>query len=133
MGTLRKEGNRFVFSLPELEITVRGDYVEWVLEAAAEVIALAEKTRAHSQVEELETLVEFEEASEIDLDIAKSESQTRFEIVPQCQVSLGDGDFRWVSASGRGEGDHPITRLNDMSLTRNDTFLRNENCGPGAG
>ena len=126
IGTLRKEGNRFVFSYPELDLTVRGDYCAWVLEAAAEMIAIAEKARADSQVEEQETLIEFGEADAIDLDIAKSELKAQFEIVPQCLVSMRSGDFFWVSMDGREESDKPITRIADMSLTRNDTFLVDE-------
>lgn len=133
IGTLRKEGTRFVFSYPELEISIRGEFAEWVLEAAAEVIALVEKNQKDSQVEELEMLVEFEEASEIDLDVAKSDRNAQFEIVPQCVVSMGTIDFHWVSPAGRDGEENPITRIVDMSLTRNDSFLKNEACGPGAG
>ncbi|MEM9726408.1 MAG: hypothetical protein AAF909_13240, partial [Pseudomonadota bacterium] len=73
-----------------------------------------------------ETLIEFGEADAIDLDIAKSELKAQFEIVPQCLVSMSSGDFFWVSKDGRAESDKPITRIADMSLTRNDTFLVDE-------
>lgn len=126
IGSLYKEGERFAFSYAPLGLTVRGQFAEWVLEAAAEVIAEAEKHQADSNLEELETLVEFEEASDIDLDIAKSDHKAQFEAVPQCVVTLAESDFRWVSAVGRHTNSKPLSRIQDMSLTRNDSFLQDE-------
>lgn len=134
IGTLHKEGKRFVFSYPAIDLEVRGAYAEWVLEAAAEIIAEAEQHAVSGGIDEIEALIEFEEASEIDLDIAKSAHKAQFETVPQCVVTMGEGDFRWVGQPGRNDDDKPIKRLIDMSLTRNDSFLVNEEgVGEGAG
>lgn len=130
IGTLHREGKRYVFTYPALDLIVRGAYAEWVLEAASEIISEAEEHAKRGAIDELEALIEFEEASEIDLDIAKSEQKAQFETVPQCVVTMGEGDFRWVSNPGRSDDDKPIKRLIDMSLTRNDTFTENE---PGVG
>lgn len=132
LGTLVREDKRFVFSYPALDLEVRGAFAEWVLEAAAEIIAEAEMHAKTGSIDELEALIEFEEASEVDLDIAKSELKSQFEAMPQCVVTIGDGDFRWVSREGRTADDRPVTRLIDMSLTRSDSFLKNDD-GVGEG
>ncbi len=126
LGTLRKHAGRFEFSFPELDLTVRGPYVEWVLEAAAEILAQTEKLRSDGKLDELEMLKEFGEASEVDVDAAKYESNARFEALPQCVVSLGTLDYRWVSSVKRSGDETPMQRIVDMSLTRNDSFLRDE-------
>ena len=130
IGALQREGKRYIFTYPALDLVVRGAYAEWVLEAATEIIAEAEQHAKAGEIDELEALIEFEEASEIDLDIAKSENKSRFETMPQCVVTMGEGDFRWISRDGRAAEDKPINRLIDMSKTRNDSFLTNE---PGVG
>lgn len=132
LGTLRKSAGRYEFSFPELGLIVRGAYAEWVLEAAGEIIAEAEKLTEGGKVEELEMLVEFGEADEMDVDSAKFDFKARFEAVPQCVVTMGDLDYRWMSKDGREEGQTSVTRVIDMSATRNDTFLENEE-GVGEG
>ncbi|MEO1328932.1 MAG: hypothetical protein AAFW46_04660 [Pseudomonadota bacterium] len=125
LGTLKKHAGRYEFSFPELELCVRGPYAEWVLQAAAEIMAKAEKLRSEGHLDELEMLKEFGEASEVDVDAAQFEANARFEALPQCVVSLGSLDYRWV-AGGQEDDAAPMTRIVDMSLTRNDTFLRDE-------
>lgn len=132
IGYLREHEGRFEFHFSELALVVRGDYVEWVLEAAAEVISETARLQADSQLEELMTLLEFGEATAMDVDSAKFDHKARFEIVPQCIVTMGAMEYKWTSAAGRGQspdggGEKPLKRIHDMSLTRNDTFLQNEN------
>jgi len=127
-GQLRKGENGFEFHYPEHGLIVRGPYAEWVLEAAAEIIAQTEKLRSDGQIEELKTLAEFGEADEMEVDSASFDANARFETVPQCTVSMGSMDYRWMSAAGRTDDmtpDEPIKRIHDMSKTRNDTFLKN--------
>lgn len=128
IGFLRKSDERYEFCFPELSLVVRGNYVEWVLEAAAEIISRAEKLRSDGRIDELETLAEFGEADEIEIDSAKFDSNARFEAMPQCVVSMGSMDYHWVSRDGReSANDHlGMRRIHDMSRTRNDTFLANE-------
>jgi hypothetical protein len=131
IGILTRENGHYQLAYPALGLVVRGPHAEWVLEAAAEVIAETEKLRADSQIEELTALVEFGEAEEIEIDAAKYDASQRFEIVPQCHVVLGSIDYHWISPAGRsGEEDGHLSsklrRLFDMSRTRNDSFLRNE-------
>ncbi len=134
VGTLHREGKRYVFTYPALDLVVRGAFAEWVLEAAAEIVAEAEQHAKRGAIDEIEALVAFEEATAIDLDIAKSDHKAQFETIPQCVVAMGEGDFRWVSKDGRKEEEKPIHRLTDMSLTRNGSFLANEEgVGDGAG
>jgi hypothetical protein len=45
---------------------------------------------------------------------------------------MGDMDYRWVAPEGRAKlreefDGHPMKRVHDMALTRNDSFLANEN------
>lgn len=126
LGTLKKHAGRYEFSFPELDLTVRGPYVEWVLEAAAEIMAKTEKMRAEGNLDELEMLKEFGEATDVDVDAAKFEANARFEALPQCVVSLGSLDYRWVAGAKAVVEDAPMERIVDMSLTRNDTFLTDE-------
>lgn len=130
IGHFKKYDDRFEFHYPELGLVVRGNYAEWVLEAAAEIISTTEKLRSDSTVEELRTLAEFGETSEIEIDVALDEMRARFEVVPQCVVSMGSMDYKWTSASGRTPGETSINaglmrRVHDMSLTRGGTFLAN--------
>jgi len=114
---------RYELACPALGLIVRAPHAEWVLEAGAEIIAQTEKLRMEGLIEELSMLAEFGDASSVEVDAAKYETAARFEAVPQCIVSLGDNDFRWVSTAGRKPGERGLQRLFDMSLTRNDTFL----------
>ncbi len=125
VATLRKAAGRYELIYPGLGLIVRGPYVEWVLEAAAEIVGHTEKLRADGKIEELETLKEFGETTEIEVDAARFDTQNRFEAVPQCIISMGDNDYRWVAPTGRKPPeDKPLARLHDMSLTRNDSFLQ---------
>jgi hypothetical protein len=126
---LAKDGRRFELSFPEYALTIRGPYVEWLLEAAAEIIGKFERTKAEGTVEEMKMLKEFGDSTTTDTEIeaAKYEQVTRFETVPQCVVTMNEMDYRWVSKEGRkGDEIAPMERLHDMSLTRNGTFLHNQ-------
>ena len=132
VGQLIEADGRFEFRNPEIGLVVRGDHPEWVLQAASEVIANSARNEAESLVEEMESLVEFEAATEIEVDSARMALKERFEILPQCLVSLGKMDYKWASPEARDkpESDYngqAIQRVHDMSLTKNDSFLHNEN------
>jgi hypothetical protein len=126
---LAKDGRRFELHFPEYALTVRGPYVEWVLEAAAEIIGKFERTKVESSIEEMSMLQEFDNGATTDIDIqaARYEKEVRFETVPQCVVTMNEMDYRWVSKEGRkGDEIAPMQRLHDLSLTRNGTFLQNQ-------
>lgn len=114
---------RYEFSCPSLDLIVRGPHPEWVLEAGADMIAQSEHMRMDGLIEELSVLQDLGDAPEVEVDIARFETKSRFEAVPQCVVSLGVHDFRWVSPAGRQAGEKGLQRLFDQSLTRNETFL----------
>jgi hypothetical protein len=131
IGQLIENEGRYEFRMTEMSLIVRGDHPEWVMEAASEIVATTAKNECESKVDELETLLEFEEATETDVSAAKFAMKERFEIVPQCVVSLGRVDYKWAAADGRVQrqdefGDRPYKRIADMSLTRNDSFLDND-------
>jgi hypothetical protein len=129
IACLSKDGRRFELTFPEYGLTVRGPYVEWVLEAAAEIIGKMEQTKAESTVEEMQMLKEFGDSATSDLEIeaAKYEQSLRFETVPQCVITMNEMDYRWVSKVGRKpDNDTPMQRLHDISLTRNGSFLLNQ-------
>ncbi len=128
LGYVTKDGPNFEFHYPEHGMVVRGPYIEWVLEAAAEVIAETEKLKTDGQIEELKTLVEFGEADSIEVDAAEFDANARFDIIPQCLVSMGSMAYRWVAPAGREQPPEglSIKRLHDMSLRRSDSFLKNE-------
>lgn len=130
IGHLRKYENRYEFHYPDLKLVIRGPYAEWVLEAAAEIIQNTHKMQAEGEIEGLKTLIEFEEADAVELDAAEYNANARFETVPQCTVSMGEMDYKWMSVAGREMAGsdfngYPIKRLHNMALTRHDTFLKN--------
>lgn len=126
LGTLKKQGSSYEFHFPEHALVVRGAYVEWVLQAAAELIQQTEKLRAEGQLEELKTLEEMGEADAIEVESAEFDTNERFEVIPQCLVTMGALDYRWVAPEGRDAADSfPVKRVHDMSKTRHDSFLKN--------
>ncbi|MEM9249182.1 MAG: hypothetical protein AAGB05_10855 [Pseudomonadota bacterium] len=131
IGKLVEESGRYEYRCDRTGMIVRGDHPEWVLTAAAELLTEMAKREMDSAVEEAETLVEFGECTEIELDNARWKHKARFEIIPQCMVIVGGMEYRWVSPEATELRDsefdgQPMKRLHDMSLTRSDSFLRNE-------
>lgn len=131
IGQLREADGQYEFRDPSRNLIVRGEHPEWVLQAAAEVIGNTAKLEAESVVEELTAMLEFEAADPIELDSAKYALKERFELIPQCIVSLGKMDYKWAAAEGRAKkpeefGSQPLKRVHDMSLTRSESFLDNE-------
>lgn len=131
IGTLLEADGRFEFRMEEKNLIVRGDHPEWVIQAASEILANTEKLEAESKVEELSTLVEFEAATEIEVDSAKFAFKQRFSTIPQCIVTMGKLDYKWAAPAGRqamhDEYDgHTVRRVHDMSMTYEDSFLQNE-------
>ena len=135
IGTLLEADGRFEFRMDEKNLIVRGDHPEWVIQAASEILANTEKLEAQSKVEELSTLVEFEAATEIEVDSAKFALKQRFATIPQCIVTMGKLDYKWAAPEGRKamseEYDgHTVRRVHDMSMTYDDSFLQNEEGAP---
>jgi hypothetical protein len=131
LGQLFEADGRFEFRYADLNLIVRGDHPEWVLQAASEVLSKTARLEKESMIDELTSLVEFEAATETEVDAARYALRERFEIIPQCIVSMGRMDYRWAAHEGRARldpafGDQPIKRIHDMSLTMNDSFLENE-------
>lgn len=131
IGTLKESQGRFEFSYDPLGLVIRGNYAEWVLEAAAEVIARIDKLQFEGRIDELMTLHEFGDAHEIEVDAAKMDAKSRFEVIPQCVVTMGALDYKWVSPDGRTAEtdppkDQPMRRIHDMSMTRTGSFLKDE-------
>ncbi|MEM9342520.1 MAG: hypothetical protein AAGA87_05700 [Pseudomonadota bacterium] len=131
IGQLIEDDGRFEVRIPEMSLVIRGDYPEWVMQAASDVITNTKKAEYESIVDEKETLLEFGEASETDVDSAKFNMKQRFEIVPQCIVTMGRLDYKWIAREGRdklnGEFDgQAVRRIHDMSLTMNDSFLKDD-------
>jgi len=131
IGQLTEVDGRYEFRVPGMSLIVRGDHPEWVMQAASEIIATTAKNESDSTLDELETLKEFGEASEMEVDTARYAAKERFQIIPQCVVSMGKIDYKWVAPDGREKLENefegqPIRRIADMSLMRNDDFLKNE-------
>jgi len=102
-----------------------------VLLAAAEVISNTARLEAESLVEELSAMLEFEAAEPIEVDSAKFALKERFELIPQCIVSLGTMDYKWAASEGRAQkpeefGKQALKRAHDMSMTRSNSFLKND-------
>lgn len=131
IGQLSESDGRFEFRDPTRNLIVRGEHPEWVLQAAAEVIGNTAKLEAESVVEELTAMVEFEAAEQIEVDSAQYALKERFDMVPQCIVSLGKMDYKWASPEAREKkpeefGERTLKRVHDMSMTRTDSFLTND-------
>ena len=139
IGKLTEENGRLEFRCERTGLVVRGDYAEWVLAAAAEMLGTMAKKDLEGEIEEAETMVEFGEMTEIQLSSAKWNHKARFEIVPQCTITMGGTEYRWVApeaAELRAEefDGHPVKRIHNMALTRSDSFLKNEpGVAPGNG
>ncbi|MGF1500977.1 MAG: hypothetical protein ACFBSD_04095 [Paracoccaceae bacterium] len=128
VGTLREDGESFEFQFADMGLRIRGAYAEWVLQAAGEVIAKTAELSSKGDIDALETMVGFGEASEIDLDIAKHDANTRFEAIPQCLVHMGSLDYHWIAPEGREDNDPlggMLKRIVILSKTRNGSFLKN--------
>ena len=131
IGYLTEDDGRFEYRMDGLGLIVRGNYAEWVLQAAAEIISKTARAEAEGRLEEISALMEFGEATEMDLDATKFDMKARFEILPQCIVSMGSMEYRWAAPEAREKladefDGHAMRRIHDMSMTRNDTFLANE-------
>lgn len=131
IGHLREADGQYEFRDPSRNLIVRGGHPEWVLLAAAEVIGNTARLEAESVVEELTAMMEFDAAEAVELDSAKYAMKERFELIPQCIVSLGQMDYKWAAPEGRAKkteefGGHHLRRVHDMSLTKSDSFLKNE-------
>lgn len=131
IGRLSEADGQYEFRDPSRNLIVRGGHPEWVLLAAAEVIANTARLEAESLVEELSAMLEFDAAEPIEVDSAKFSLKERFELIPQCIVSLGTMDYKWAASEGRAMkpeefGKQPLKRVHDMSLTRSGSFLTNE-------
>jgi len=131
IGQLSESDGQYEYRDQARGLIIRGEHPEWVLQAAAEVITNTARLEAESVVEELTAMLEFEAAEPIEVDSAKYALKERFELVPQCIVSLGKMDYKWAAAEGRAQkpeefGTQALERVHDMSMTRSDTFLQNE-------
>lgn len=131
IGRLSQADGQYEFRDPSRNLIVRGGHPEWVLLAAAEVIGNTARLEAESLVEELSAMLEFEAAEPIEVDSAKFTLKERFDMIPQCIVSLGTMHYKWAASEGRAMkpeefGNHPLKRVHDMSLMRSGLFLANE-------
>jgi len=125
LAQLFKRDARFELVYPEYGLSLRAPYAEWLFEAAAEILSRIEKLRIEGTIEELEMLKEFGDADATDtqIDSVKYENSNRFDVVPQCLVTMGDIDYRWISAVSRDPQVGKFgQRLHDMSLTRSDNY-----------
>ena len=131
IGQLSESAGQYEYRDQARGLIIRGEHPEWVLQAAAEVIANTARREAESVGEELTAMLEFEAAEPIEVDSAKYALKERFELIPQCIVSLGKMDYKWAAAEGRAQkpdefGNQTLKRVHDMSMTRTDSFLKNE-------
>ena len=124
IAQLYKDGNRYALHYPEYQIWIRGAYAEWVLTAGAELIAKIEKLKVEGSIEELEMTREFSETGDVDIqvDALRYAANSRFEILPQCVVTMHDNDYRWVARSDTTVHG-AMERLLDASLTRTNSYL----------
>ena len=121
LAYLTRSDNRLELVYPEYGLRLRAAYAEWLFEAASEIIRRLEHTKTQGSIDELEMLQEFgeDESAGVNMDILKYESGTRFGTVPQCLVTLGDADYRWVAREARPIDQNSIgERLHDTLMTR---------------
>ncbi|MEM6932170.1 MAG: hypothetical protein AAF526_01155 [Pseudomonadota bacterium] len=121
VGQLSRDGGLYEFWFAEMRLKVRGTHPEWVLAAAAEIIGDTERLRVEGEIEQLEVLVQMDEADEMDVDDARFAAEERFGAVPQCSITLGDVDYRWVGPEGRDQNDRrkpPVERVHQVNLSK---------------
>jgi len=125
VAQLHKHGAHFELVYPEYRLTLRAPYAEWIFEAAAEILSCIEKLRIEGEIDELEMIKQFvdQDTINIALDSIKYENGNRFDVVPQCVLTMADTDYRWVSPLARDpKASHFGQRLHDMSLTRSGDY-----------
>ncbi len=116
-----RSGQRLELVYPEYGLRLRAPYAEWLFEAGAEIIRRIERTKSQGAIDELEMMAEFgeEDGAAVDVDVLKYASGSRFDTVPQCLVTLGDSDYRWVAKEARDSDRNVIgERLHDTLMTR---------------
>ncbi|MEM7621050.1 MAG: hypothetical protein AAF228_11420 [Pseudomonadota bacterium] len=130
LARLNKLDGRFELTYPDYGIRIRAPYAEWVFEAAADIIRRIEKTKTDGDIDELQLMQEIGEGGDemsVQIDAIKYNKNNRFEVVPQCVVSLGDMDYRWVSRNTQAEEQTSFgDRIHNMAMTRSNSFLVNE-------
>jgi len=131
IGRLGEADGQYEFRDPARGLIVRGEHPEWVLLAAAEVMGNTARLEAESMVDEMNAMVEFDAVEPIEVDSAKYALKERFDLIPQCIVTLGKMDYKWAAEEGRLKkhdefGDQPLKRVHDMSLTRSGSFLKDD-------
>ncbi len=97
IGHIRQYANRVELHYPALDLVIRGAQAEWVLEAAAEILRNTARIRAEGEIAALAALIDLGEAEPGACSALRAEAAARFEVVPQCSVSMGDLDYRWMS------------------------------------
>lgn len=118
---LVRTDKRLELVYPEYGLRLRAAYAEWLFEAAAEIIRRIERTKSQGAIDEMEMMAEFgeDEGGSVNVDVLKYESGSRFDTVPQCLVTLGDNDYRWVAREVRNPDANTIgERLHDTLMTR---------------
>jgi hypothetical protein len=126
IAKLFKDGNRYALHYPEYDIWIRGAYAEWVLMAGAEMIIRIEKLKSEGSITELDLTREF--VTEVDgdvdtqIDALRYAASRRFDIIPQCVVTMHDTDYRWVAKADVADSG-AVERLLDMSQSRSNSFL----------
>ena len=121
LAYLVRSDQRLELVYPEYGLRLRAPYAEWLFEAASEIIRRIERTKTQGAIDEQEMLAEFgdDEGGTISVDVLKYESGSRFDTVPQCLVTLGDNDYRWVAKEVRNPDANAIgERLHDTLMTR---------------
>jgi hypothetical protein len=124
IAQLYKVGSRYELVYPQYNLSVRAQHAEWALEAGGEIITRLDRLKAEGLLDEMEMMKGFGDDPEIPFKInaLRYESNSRFDLIPQCVVTVGDVDYRWTAADGRkAKSDAPIERMLDTSKTRDDT------------
>lgn len=101
-------------------LIIRGTHPEWVLQAAAEIMATYARLASESLVDELTALYGLGAAKAADLAAAKAENRRRFAIRPRCSVSLGSVEYFWTASQvpDRAPAPMPLTLLPEMRVAR---------------
>ena len=122
-GYLVHDSGQYVYRIPSRNLVIRGAHPEWVLMAAAEVLCRIARAEADCELAELAAARGETASGLVAGQAAEALLTERFDLLPQCIVSLGPVYYKWTDLEGRSLTPqdfmaHAMKRLIDRTQKR---------------
>ena len=99
-GYLVQDCGRYVYRNPSRNIVIWGAQPEWVLMAAAEVLSQIERAGAECEIVKRNAARHETPGGTVAAQAAEAALMERFDLLPQCIVSLGPVYYKWTGLEG---------------------------------